>query len=498
MLKKNVTLTGKFSYMTAFLLSAILLMTVLFSGYSVYIYLSSIGKNVDNFDTLLKNNVEVSMKSSFDEMASLRDWVDILLSSGVENGDESAHIALGNYKYSTLSDCAVIRSTGEVITGTPDFGKQPVEVMTVSGKKEFTIKNPVQHPVSMDMVVPVFLPLKKAGGYLNILWKPSVVSEKIVPWIGSALYSADGTLLDSNVPGMITSISSSRLNGGKVEVENGTGHSSLINLPDGETSWWTLMVVENKGMLSEALGGLIPIAIILPVFLILILIPFHKLKKEVLDDLIFIRDIIKEFHSRGKVDVRIFQHARSHEVRQLGKMFIQMSEQINNSIVTLKSQADKDALTGLPNRMSMEKELQNRIDREEMFSILFLDLDGFKPVNDNFGHDIGDIVLQLIGQKLMETFRNKDFVCRWGGDEFVVCLYGDVEPVIPKLITRIRGKLSEININAISGKEDLPPYRIGTSVGISTYPSDGVGVDSLVQIADERMYEDKMSRKVGR
>jgi diguanylate cyclase (GGDEF)-like protein len=185
-------------------------------------------------------------------------------------------------------------------------------------------------------------------------------------------------------------------------------------------------------------------------------------------------------------------------VRQLGKMFIQMSEQISHSLNNLKNQADRDALTGLPNRVAMEKELQKRIDKEEMYSVLFLDLDGFKPINDNLGHEIGDVVLQSVGQKLMETFRNKDYVCRWGGDEFVVCLYGDVESVIPKLITRIRGKLAEINVNAMAGREDLPPYRVGASIGISTYPSDGVSVETLIQIADEKMYEDKVSRKVGR
>lgn len=498
--KRNVTLTGKFSFIARFLLTSILLMTMIFSGYSMYLYVSGISRNMENFDAVLKKNVEASMGSAFASMASLRDVVDAVRSGGADTEKERELLsdALNRYRNEKLSEGAVLSRTGDAVAVSAGFTEKTVEVMTVSSKKDFTVKIPQQDPSARTVAVPVFLPLKRSEGYLYILWRPNVVAEKTVPWIGSALYSSDGTLLDSNISGLVAKTSSASLSNGKIDTESGTAYSSVINLPDGETSWWSLMVVEQKGMLYEALRGIIPVAVAAPLFFLAIFIPFRKLKKEVLEDLMFIRDIIRDFHSKGKVDVRIFQHARSHEVRQLGKMFIQMSEQISHSLNNLKNQADRDALTGLPNRVAMEKELQKRIDKEEMYSVLFLDLDGFKPINDNLGHEIGDVVLQSVGQKLMETFRNKDYVCRWGGDEFVVCLYGDVESVIPKLITRIRGKLAEINVNAMAGREDLPPYRVGASIGISTYPSDGVSVETLIQIADEKMYEDKVSRKVGR
>lgn len=494
MLKKtNVTLTGKFSFISAFLISAILVMALCFSAYSVYIYTVGIGKNMENFDTVLKKNLESSMNGAFVKMEGLRDLTESKLGAPGSNMNE----ILEEYRAESGSDCAILRKTGDIIASTPGFGERAMETMTVSSKKEFTVKNPVADP-SGKTVVPVFLPFRHTDGYLCVLWHPSVIGSKAVPWIGGALYSADGTLLDSNVPGVVAKIPSSILASGQVDTEGGRARSSMLSLPDGETTWWSLTVVEQKGMMREALRGIIPVAIFVPFFLLVVFIPFRRLKKEVMEDLLFIRDIIRDFHLKGKVDVRIFRHARSHEVRQLGKMFIQMSEQINSNLNSLKTQADRDNLTGLPNRLAMEKELQQRIDREEMFSLLFMDLDGFKPINDNLGHEIGDLVLQAVGQKLLETFRNKDYVSRWGGDEFVVCLYGDVEAVIPKLLARIRGKMSEINVNSMAGREDLPPYRVGVSIGRSAYPSDGVTVESLIQISDEKMYEDKVSRKGGR
>lgn len=501
---KNVTLMGKFSFIARFLLVSVAIMTVSFSAYSAFLYILGANANTENFNAVLKRNLETSMEASFSKMASLRDAADEFLQgalTGAEGGASKASLQnmLNNYALSQGSECAVLRPGGEVFVSSSNFFEKSVETMTVSTRREFTVKIPTQgNGGGSRPVVPVFLPLHKSEGFLYVLWRPGVVAEKVVPWVGNALYSSDGTLLDSNVPGLLPKISSSALSGGKVGTEAGKGVSSLITLPDGETVWWNLMVTEERETLTQAIKGIVPMAGGALLFFLFIFIPFRKLKKEVLEDLIFIRDLIAGFYARGKVDVQIMRRARSHEVRQLGKMFLQISEQINSDMSTLKNQSGSDLLTGLPNRSSMEKELNSRIEREECFSILFLDLDGFKPINDNLGHDVGDLVLKAVARKVLESFRDKDYVCRWGGDEFVVCAHGNVEPVLDKLFARIRGKLAEINVNNIAGRDDLPPYRVGTSIGVSAYPTDGVTVESLIQQADERMYEDKVNRKSGR
>ncbi|MEE4248512.1 MAG: EAL domain-containing protein, partial [Kangiellaceae bacterium] len=156
----------------------------------------------------------------------------------------------------------------------------------------------------------------------------------------------------------------------------------------------------------------------------------------------------------------------------------------------LETLANHDALTGLPNRSMLSRHLDNRVRRENgqtsPFTVMFLDLDHFKPVNDRLGHSAGDKLLQLVTRRLRDVLRVDDLLARVGGDEFVAVLPGytsstNATVVADKIIAtmsepfRIRG-------------EDV---RIGVSVGISAYPEDGRDAESLLRSADTAMYEAK-------
>jgi diguanylate cyclase (GGDEF)-like protein len=121
---------------------------------------------------------------------------------------------------------------------------------------------------------------------------------------------------------------------------------------------------------------------------------------------------------------------------------------------------------------------------------MMLDLDGFKEVNDTFGHLRGDELLRQVGEALLDTARPGDLVCRYAGDEFVLLLPDAVPEHVARVVERVRQAV-----------EALPPVegqvRIRVSLGAASYPEDGEDARSLLHAADQRMYEDKFRRRQG-
>jgi diguanylate cyclase (GGDEF)-like protein len=153
-----------------------------------------------------------------------------------------------------------------------------------------------------------------------------------------------------------------------------------------------------------------------------------------------------------------------------------------------------DPLTGLANRRLFNEELANAIEtaryRQSCFALLYIDLDGFKPVNDTYGHDAGDQLLMLIAKRLASRSRPTDRLARVGGDEFVVILQ-DVDS-----IEQAR-KAAEKLCQSIEEPMSLPAgttLQIKASVGISLYPDDGRSADALITHADSVMYRAKTQR----
>jgi diguanylate cyclase (GGDEF)-like protein len=153
-----------------------------------------------------------------------------------------------------------------------------------------------------------------------------------------------------------------------------------------------------------------------------------------------------------------------------------------------------DQLTGLPNRHLLEDRAdmvfaRHRRKPEQTCAILFLDLDGFKSINDSYGHKAGDAVLLAVAQRAKEVVRANDTIARWGGDEFIV-LMDEVEPeTLQPLVDRLR---SEIEAPVMFEGQSL---RVGVSVGVATCPAVGGTLDQVLKMADRQMYEEKVKRK---
>jgi diguanylate cyclase (GGDEF)-like protein/PAS domain S-box-containing protein len=154
----------------------------------------------------------------------------------------------------------------------------------------------------------------------------------------------------------------------------------------------------------------------------------------------------------------------------------------------LAREAQIDPLTQLLRRAPMLEALQARVRNEgdKPFSILFLDLDGFKSINDHYGHSEGDKVLAEIGATLRQQVREGDLAARFGGDEFVIAMRDDVSETTARAVAdRLIDAISEI------ARTKYREVSLSASIGVSNFPSDSKSLVSLVRYADQAMYAAK-------
>jgi len=163
----------------------------------------------------------------------------------------------------------------------------------------------------------------------------------------------------------------------------------------------------------------------------------------------------------------------------------------------LHSLAHNDSLTGLPNRLVLEDRLSKALERARAEAarviLVFIDLNGFKDINDFYGHAAGDRVLVTTAARLKNLMRSSDTVARIGGDEFVLILEGfgqqgaQVQEEVQHLCEKI---LNELSVPVSIGSEQA---QIGSSLGVAVFPDHAPSMDKLIHIADLAMYEAKRS-----
>ncbi len=171
--------------------------------------------------------------------------------------------------------------------------------------------------------------------------------------------------------------------------------------------------------------------------------------------------------------------------------------QLNNDhlLVTITEQKDvklsTDPLTGLFNRECFdsifEGMLENSKLKNEIMSVLFIDLDGFKAVNDTYGHEKGDVVLKTVAERLPKIVRANDICFRFGGDEFVVLLRDVKDRLHPCLVAR---RLIH-SVSQVISLDESASAKVGASIGIASFPFDGKDMEELLKNADEAMYRAK-------
>ena len=180
--------------------------------------------------------------------------------------------------------------------------------------------------------------------------------------------------------------------------------------------------------------------------------------------------------------VALAESRRKDELGDLARSFSEMQRRLLT-----------DTLTGLANREALIRRVEDRIVQQRRrgdprpFGVLFIDINNFKAINDDFGHDIGDAVLQELGRRLAAAVRAEDLVARFAGDEFLVLLDAvdrreDAERICANLEELLRQPLE-----VLTGSTTLAP-ALGAAIGVAVYPEDGQDVDTLVRHADQQMY----------
>lgn len=155
----------------------------------------------------------------------------------------------------------------------------------------------------------------------------------------------------------------------------------------------------------------------------------------------------------------------------------------------LTKRAMHDGLTGLPNRSQLQSVIEKRIDASRPFAVAFLDLDGFKRINDDLGHACGDRVLQTIASRITSAIRDCDIAARLGGDEFVVLLEGvETRTAAIVALDRLLGAIADPIIDGAA------MLHVSATAGVAIHPEDGSTALGLLGVADSRMYQDKRGR----
>jgi diguanylate cyclase (GGDEF)-like protein len=178
-------------------------------------------------------------------------------------------------------------------------------------------------------------------------------------------------------------------------------------------------------------------------------------------------------------------HIRTRELQDLNLRLME-------SETHLRKMANHDYLTGLANRSLLEESLILAIERakrnKSRIAVLLADLDGFKPVNDNHGHDVGDDLLRIIASRLKAAVRSSDTVARIGGDEFVLLLDTIKYPI--DAVHMAEKVLAAIREPANVRGSDI---QVSASIGVAVFPDDGTEAETLVKHADRAMYDAKLS-----
>ena len=188
-------------------------------------------------------------------------------------------------------------------------------------------------------------------------------------------------------------------------------------------------------------------------------------------------------------DVTVLRKAKDELIRANGMLQAQMNE-IRQLQMDLQEQAIRDPLTGLHNRRYLDETLDRELARakREAYHVAFvmIDVDNFKDINDNHGHDAGDLVLKNLALRLTRQTRASDFVCRLGGDEFMLVLpkVGSADAL--KLAEQYRASFQE-SVAAFDGRE----IRATLSLGVALYPDQGDTTRDVISAADRALYQSK-------
>jgi diguanylate cyclase (GGDEF)-like protein/putative nucleotidyltransferase with HDIG domain len=199
----------------------------------------------------------------------------------------------------------------------------------------------------------------------------------------------------------------------------------------------------------------------------------------------------------GVITLYTTEHYYDDDEIRLVEAFAHHAAVALNNVLTFeetRENAFTDKLTGLPNARHLQLLLERQLaasDGEGSFTLLMLDLDGFKLVNDNYGHHLGDEMLRRVSTILRNNLRSSDTLVRYGGDEFIGVIGAASPQLVQQLILQLQKAVDSFELPVGSGRV----AKVGVSIGQAVFPKDGRTLEELVITADQRMFSNKRERK---
>jgi diguanylate cyclase (GGDEF)-like protein len=224
----------------------------------------------------------------------------------------------------------------------------------------------------------------------------------------------------------------------------------------------------------------------------------HQINKEIknaIQKLIpDIKELIKEEVKNKSIE--IINQLKRQTGKQLEKEVIEQVKETTSILREQKEESEKkavmDELTGTFNRRYFETKLEDELTLAKRFrmklSLLMIDIDHFKQINDNFGHQIGDVVLQETVAVIKNSLSSTDFLCRYGGEEFAVIM---TETELEKAVEIAEKIRKEVEEHIFYGGDRIIPVRV--SIGVAEYPANAVIKQILIEKADQALYQAKNS-----
>lgn len=221
---------------------------------------------------------------------------------------------------------------------------------------------------------------------------------------------------------------------------------------------------------------------------------FHFLKKYFINPINHLITQIDKNRNHQDLHEQIVIESNIKEIKHLEHIFNKKNKELLKSYISLEEASNTDSLTGIYNRKKFEEyalvTLNDSKRYNHDFSLILIDLNKFKPINDTYGHDVGDEVLIFFARSILQNIRETDYLFRVGGDEFVLLLNNTTSQEAQVIVNKIK-----LYFQGFKFKHNFLEIEISASFGIAQFNQDGDTIDDLLKIADQKMYQNKNQQK---
>lgn len=271
---------------------------------------------------------------------------------------------------------------------------------------------------------------------------------------------------------------------GKIELVNSQGHENLAGFAYVPSTKWIIISQQPTAILLEQATSIVyKILFGMSIFYLVIFFIVWRIAYLISNPLEQLAKMASVLNTPD-IDQKIKSIEPWYfEVLKFRLSLLLSAQNFKKRINELNYHVNTDPLTGFYNRRGMDVFTQELINAKTQFCVIAIDIDHFKQVNDTYGHDKGDVVLQKVAELIQANFRDNDVCCRFGGEEFIVLTPSTDLNIGYKLAERLRLKLESTLIEGIG--------PITVSIGLAHWPDSSIHIKAVMKLADENLYQAK-------